>query len=350
MSYEFCDKLKEFKPYTAETGGGFKIKMDANESFVSPNEEFSAVVKEAAASVDLSRYPDPLCSELCSAFAGAYGSEGKYITAGNGSDELISLICGGFMQSGEKAMVITPDFLMYEFYLKLYGCEVVRYEKNDDFTFDVDDMISSCKKQGCRMLIFSNPCNPTSIGLDRGTVRKIITGLENVLVVVDEAYMDFWDQSLIGEIARYDNAILLRTCSKMMGLAALRVGFAVANEKITGILRSIKSPYNVGGVSQAIATAVISHNELLERARRKITVSRNELYLLMNDLSLSKNIKVFETRTNFVTVRMENAKQVYEGLRSESILTRCFDGYLRITACKKAQNRALFEAMMRLCK
>ena len=70
----------------------------------------------------------------------------------------------------------------------------------------------------------------------------------------------------------------------------------------------------------------------------------------MNDLSLSKNIKVFETRTNFVTVRMENAKQVYEGLRSESILTRCFDGYLRITACKKAQNRALFEAMMRLCK
>ena len=200
------------------------------------------------------------------------------------------------------------------------------------------------------MLIFSNPCNPTSIGLDRETVRKIITGLDNVLVVVDEAYMDFWDQSLIGEIARYDNAILLRTCSKMMGLAALRVGFAVANERITGVLRSIKSPYNVGGVSQAVATAVISHGELLERARRKITVSRNELYLLMNDLSLSKNIKVFETRTNFVTVRMENAKQVYEGLRSESILTRCFDGYLRITACKKAQNRALFEAMMRLCK
>ena len=94
------------------------------------------------------------------------------------------------------------------------------------------------------MVIFSNPCNPTSLGLNREQVRRLITSVD-ALVVVDEAYMDFWDQSILQEVHQYDNVIVLRTCSKAVGMAALRLGFAVANPTITRALRAVKSPYTV---------------------------------------------------------------------------------------------------------
>ena len=114
-------------------------------------------------------------------------------------------------------------------------------EKNADFTIDPQRVIDTARREGARLIVFSNPCNPTSVGLSADDARKIIRGTD-ALVVLDEAYMDFWDQSLLREAAQYDNLIILRTCSKAIGLAGIRLGFAVANEMLTRVIRSVKSP------------------------------------------------------------------------------------------------------------
>lgn len=348
MSYELSEKLKKLTPYNP-VSGDYKIRMDANESFVTPYQEYSDLINLAVSQVALKRYPDPYAKRTCEFFARYYGTDPEYVTAGNGSDELISVICNAFTDQGSKAMVLDPDFSMYKFYLTLNNCEIITFNKNEDFTIDTDRLIRECNSNGCGLLIFSNPCNPTSLGLVREQVIKIITSV-NALVVLDEAYMDFWDQSLITQIHEYDNVIMLRTCSKMMGLAALRVGFAIANEQLTTVIRAAKSPYNVNSYSQAAVSAMLAHPEMIKEARRKLLIGRNELYLLLKDMAQSKNITVYPTCTNFVTVAMDNAAEVSECLKRESIIVRDFDGYLRITTGKKAENRALFEALLKICK
>lgn len=126
------------------------------------------------------------------------------------------------------------------------------------------------------MLLFSNPCNPTSLGLKREEVRHLLRSV-NCLVVLDEAYMDFWDQSLLNEAENYDNLILLKTCSKAFGLAGIRLGFAIANPTITNALRAVKSPYNVNSVTQAIGAVVITRTETFEDRTETLIQRRKEL-------------------------------------------------------------------------
>src|SRR5699024_11066858 len=150
----------------------------------------------------------------------------------------------------------------YDFYSHLYELEVVSLEKDDNLEIDVDAAISYINRHNIRAVMLSNPCNPTSIGLAREKTLHLVKSV-NSLVVLDEAYMDFWDESLIDVASKYDNLILLRTCSKAIGLASLRLGFAIANPKLTKALRAAKSPYNVNGISQAMGEIILKDREFL---------------------------------------------------------------------------------------
>lgn len=123
------------------------------------------------------------------------------------------------------------------------------YQKKEDLTIDVDALIAAVNESGAKVVLFSNPCNPTSLGLCREEVRKLITSV-SALVVLDEGYMDFWDQSLLGEVAQYDNLIILRTCSKAFGMAAVRLGFARGKSETDADAARGEIPYNVNSVSQ----------------------------------------------------------------------------------------------------
>ncbi len=110
--------------------------------------------------------------------------------------------------------------------------------------------MQTCQQEGVKLLIFSNPGNPTSVVCPREEVRRLIRGLPDTLVVLDEAYMDFSDQSLLPEFHDYDNLLILRTCSKAFGMAGLRLGFAVGQKRLVDAIKAVKSPYNVNALSQ----------------------------------------------------------------------------------------------------
>lgn len=342
--YILAPKAAALTPYDP-IEGTYRIRLDANESFLLPTDADRQRMAEEAANLALDRYPDPLARRLCAAFAARYGVKSELVTAGNGSDELIFLILSTFLQKGEKVLTLAPDFSMYRFYTSITENPCITLDKGEDLRIDVQQVIDTINREQVRLLIFSNPCNPTSLGLERAGVRRILTETD-ALVVLDEAYMDFWNESMLGEVEQYENLMILRTCSKALGLAALRVGFAVANPRLTGVLRCAKSPYNVNAVSQAMASIVLENPVYLETYREILQQSRDMLLEGLKRLQAQGLLQVAESCTNFAYVRLDDARGIFDALADRGIIVRCFgEDHLRITAGTQAENQEVLAAL-----
>ena len=201
-------------------------------------------------------------------------------------------------------------------------------------------------KEGIRAVLFSNPCNPTSLGLDKADAIKLINSVK-ALVILDEAYMDFWreEESLIKDTAKYDNLIVLRTCSKALGMAGLRLGFAVSNPVITEKLRAAKSPYNVNSLTQQTAEYFLSDKKEMERRIKACRDALSELYNVLCERNYPFFEKIYPSVTNFVFIKTSKAKEIFEHLLSRSVAIRFMGDYLRITAGNHEENMALLEAL-----
>ena len=214
--FQLNEKVKNLTPYEP-ISGTYEIRLDANESFLTFPKEIEDEMVEALKNSALNRYPDPNATKLVKGFADYFKVNPDCVTAGNGSDEIISVIMNAFLQKGDKILTLEPDFSMYRFYAEIAECESVKYQKDNNLDVNIDDVIALANNENVRIVIFSNPCNPTSRIVTKDDVRKLINNIE-ALVVLDEAYMDFAeDESLFGEFENYDNLIILKTCSKALG-------------------------------------------------------------------------------------------------------------------------------------
>ncbi|HIU36398.1 MAG TPA: histidinol-phosphate transaminase [Candidatus Fimenecus excrementigallinarum] len=343
--FELNEKIRNLKPYDPVTGS-YQIRLDANESFVTPSQALREQMDEALCHLHFNRYPDPYAVELRQAFADLYGVPRDCVMAGNGSDEVITVVMNAFLQKGDTVVTLAPDFSMYGFYASLVECKTVAVPKNADCTVDADRVIETVRREKARMLVFSNPCNPTSLVLARETVRKIVSSV-SALVVLDEAYMDFSDQSMLSEFAGYDNLLILKTCSKALGMAALRLGFAVGQQKLIDALQAAKSPYNVNALSQAVGTAVLLSPAYLASSVQRILESRDELYAgfcRLADAFPAAALEICEPAANFLYIRTPRAGAIFEALKAAGIIVRLFDGALRITAGRNYENEAVLRA------
>ena len=216
---------------------------------------------------------------------------------------------------------------------------------------DFDKLILEINNTNARMVIFSNPCNPTSVGFLAKDVKKLIENT-NALIVLDEAYMDFWNQSLLCDVQNYDNLIILRTCSKAIGLASIRLGFAVANTKLINVIKSAKSPYNVNSLTQAVACSLLSQREYIEQSIEAIKNSLDALYFELKKIEkkFPKNLKIYKSNTNFVFIKTQDAKQIFEFLKTNGIIVRNMNGYLRITAGSQDENQKLLNQIKKFYK
>jgi histidinol-phosphate aminotransferase len=347
MSDYVCEKLKRLSPYDPGIDD-CKIHLDANESCMELTDAMKKKIGEKMLDIHYNRYPDPLATEICGLFGMRYGVSPRFVTAGNGSDELITLMLGAFSQRGEKVLLTEPDFSMYRIYCGTAECVPVVIGKNGDLTFDPDEMIERANAEKVRLILFSNPCNPTGQGISRDDVLKIVEKA-HCLVVVDEAYMDFWDQSVLDSAPAAENLIVLKTCSKI-GFAAGRLGFAVANSALTDYLRAAKSPYNINSLTQAAASVFLGEKDYLTGAVEGIKRSRDRLFKALRQLEEKhgKQMHVFGTHTNFVLVKFQDSEPVSDALKSFGISVRLTDGCLRITAGTDKENRELISALSKI--
>ncbi len=348
MPYKLCEKVRKLEPYEP-ISGNYRIRLDANESYYNFPEVIKDEIKNIIGNVDFNRYPDPNSARLIEQFAEYYGISPDNVTASNGSDELLYLLASAMLTKNSRVIVTDPDFSMYSFYSYLSENEIITYRKNDSLNIDVDELIRLAKSENADMIIFSNPCNPTGQGISAEQARRLVKGVD-CLVVLDEAYMDFWNESLIREASRYDNLIVLKTASKAVGSAAIRLGFAVANKTITTALRAVKAPYNVNTVSQEIGRCIYSHKDILDSRREDIIRNTARLYKSIKDITDNYKLpfKVYEPCANFVFIESDKSLSMYEFLLENSIAVRYFKGAdaLRITTGNEEENKeflVLFE-------
>ena len=329
--YTLNDKIKNLVPYEP-ISGTYEVRLDANEC---PDNLPEFVREEIKAEIDrlaFNRYPDPMATAVVEAFTSYYGIDPALVTAGNGSDELIFLIEAAFLEKGDKMLVVSPDFSMYNFYSSICEVECETFIKNDDLDIDADALIEKVNGDGINLVMFSNPCNPTGRGITAEEARRLVTSVD-ALVILDEAYMDFWDQSLLDEVEKYSNLIIFRTASKAVGSAALRLGFAVANETISRAIKAVKSPYNVNSFSQTAGAVIYKNKEYLQNRQKTIVKNRETLYNGLVSLGKSQpDFTPIESVANFVFVRTSRAGEIFAYLKSKSIVVRLMGSYLRITA------------------
>lgn len=340
-------KLLAMTPYDP-TENLYPVKLDANESFFAIPQTVRNRIGKAVEEMDFNRYPDPSCTRLRATAAGAFGVKVENLMAGNGSDELISLIVSAFVPKDGTLMVIEPDFSMYRFYAQLCEVSVLSHEKGPDFRVSPREILEQAAQKRPDVLIFSNPCNPAGQGFTRAQIRLLLKGLPDTLVVVDEAYMDFWDQSMLPELEDYENLMILRTMSKAYAMAGIRLGFAASKRELIEQLDKCRSPFNVNSLTQAAGIAALEDSSW---AREQISQILENKRLLQEQLEAlaeyTKDFQVLESHTNFVLVRTGRCGELYEGLLDRGICVRNFGrlSLLRITAGSREENARLLEAL-----
>ncbi len=329
--YELNQKIKELVPYEP-ISGTYNIRLDANECPDNLPDNILEQFHQKLDEIAFNRYPNPLALRLVQSFARYYGVKPELVTAGNGSDELIFLIESAFLEKGDKMLVVSPDFSMYQFYSSICEVECETFFKNESLDIDVDALIETINANDIKLVLFSNPCNPTGKGITREQAQRLVSSV-SALVILDEAYMDFWTESLLDKIEDYSNLIILRTASKLVGSAALRLGFAVANPVISRAIKAVKSPYNVNSISQAFGEVIYQNREYLQNRQKTIVRNKETLYNGLVDIAKSQtDMTVYSSVANFVFVKTPRAKEIWEYLKTKSIVVRLMGGCLRITA------------------
>lgn len=344
-------RIREMSEYVPDTSCP-RIKLDANESPYETPESVVTAIEKAVSLENINRYPDPEMKELLTAYGRYVNADPENIVAGDGSDELISLIINTFLADGGKAVICEPDFSMYRFYSELSGSETVIYRKKGGMDIDFCELRALCKSEDARLLILSNPCNPTGVIYDRKTVLDLVDSV-NAVVVIDEAYMEFSpkNESVIDASLERENLIVLKTVSKI-GLAGLRCGFAVSNRELISALKKTKSPYNMNTVTQAAVAAALGEMSALNENITKIKAGVRYLYTELKPLEGALGFSLRESSTNFVFLRFEGKEsgcRAVRLLREKGISVRYTGGGMRITAGKPAENEILVNAMKSIC-
>jgi histidinol-phosphate aminotransferase len=337
--------LQNLKPYMVDRAN-YKIRLDANESFIKLDENLLEEMKETVNSALFNRYPDADSERVCALYANYAGILPENVMAGNGSDELIQIIVNTFVEQGEKVVMLNPDFSMYSFYTMVGGGIPVFVETDEEFQVNAQKLIDKIREVKPKMVILSNPSNPTGGIIEREKLIRLVEE-SSCLVVIDEAYYEFYRESLVDVINRYDNLIILRTCSKAVGMAAIRLGFLLTNIELLKELKSVKPPFNVNSISQSFGEVVLNNKQVIDINSYRIIQSRE---LLLEELSKFKQLKLFKTKANFVFLRYEKAEALNKELLKSGIKIRSFgNGRLkncvRITIGNKAQNKELIEVM-----
>ena len=323
------------------------VKLDANEN---PYGTPPAVRRAMAECEVLHIYPDPMQNRLRDALAAHLGLPRENILAGAGADELIDLVMRLVLTPGEAIVNCPPTFGMYPFDADLHGARTILVPRDEAFRLDLAGIGQAVEREAPRLLFVTSPNNPDG-GLITADELAQLLALP-VLVVLDEAYVEFCGRSFAGWVLRHDNLIVLRTFSKWAGLAGVRVGYGIFPSALMPHLWKIKQPYNVSVPAQVAAMAALGAADELMGTVRAIIEERERLQAGLRAIDW---LHAYPSHSNFVLCRVHgrSAWDVKLALRRQGILVRYFDkpgvaDCLRFSVGRPEQTGLLLDALRRL--
>jgi len=300
-----------------------------------------------------SRYPDFTAASLHARLAEFSGWQTKGIVAGNGSNELIQALLMVTVGPGKRVLICEPTFALYRQITTVLGGEVISLPLTLELSYDTDALQRTVRDLQPDVTIVCSPNNPTGCVLDGRDIRALLEST-NGLLVIDEAYHEFAEHSVVTLLPDHENLIVLRTFSKAMALAALRVGYLLAVPGLATEVSKAVLPYNLNAVSQTAAeVAVEMYEDELRPLVRKIITERERLY---RELSTIKSLTPVPSLANFIIVKSAiDPKQVFAELLKRNILIRDVSGhpmlsdYFRLSVGTPEENDLLLSALREIC-
>jgi len=321
------------------------VKLDAMENPYPLPEPLRRKLADVLSRVALNRYPEPNPPKLCELIRRKMAvPQGMEILLGNGSDELIQMLVMALAREGATMMYPTPTFVVYSMSASFMGMRSVPVPLRDDFSLDAEAFIARMRQEKPALVFLAFPNNPTGALYPEADVLRIIEAAPG-LVVLDEAYHVFAGKTFMGALPKYRNLIVLRTVSKL-GLAGIRLGYLAANAEWVRELNKVRPPYNINVLTEAAATFMLEHLDVLEAQAAEIRAERAKLNAGLNALP---GITVFPSAANFFLVRVPDAAKTYEALRKQGVLVRNLHPglaqCLRVTVGTPDENRILLNAL-----
>ena len=323
------------------------IKLNTNENPYPPSPKVYAALRKAINS-SLRLYPEPLSTVLRSAAARVYGVQPSNIIAGNGSDELLSMLLRCFVGPGDRVAFPHPTYSLYDALIEIQDGARTAVDYPGDFSLPV-----TLAAQNAELTFLCNPNAPSGTLVSPTQIEELARSVAGILVV-DEAYIDFAESegaSSIPLIGRLPNLIVLRTFSKSFSLAGMRIGLAFAPVEIIAGLMKVKDSYNLNRLSLVAATAALGDMPWMTRNTRRIQQTRKRLTSALKRIGYH----VYPSHANFVLARKsgENLKRLYEELKRRKVLVRYFDvaglqDCVRITIGTPKEIRELINQMAAL--
>ena len=317
------------------------IKLASNENPLGPSPKALAAMREALERSHF--YPDGGGWALRGAIAEKVGLSRENVILGNGSNEIIEFIGHAFLRPGDEVITARHAFAVYTLMAQLFGAKTVEVP-DPGFTHDLEAMLAAIS-QRTRQVFIANPNNPTGTMVGQDAIDRFMDRVpEEVLVIFDEAYYEFLESppDVLKYVRDGRNVVVMRTFSKIQGLAGLRIGYGLASGEIAGILQKTRQPFNANAIAQAGAAAGMQDEEHMQKTRELTRQGRD---FLQSEFS-SMNLEFVPSAANFVLVRVGDGDKIFEALLRRGLIVRAMRSYklpewIRVSVGTMDQNRRL---------
>lgn len=350
MKRYWSKHIQNVVPYTPgeQPREGKFIKLNTNECPYPPSPKVMEAIR-AAGGEGLRLYPDPECLDLRAAIAQREGLDVNQVFCGNGSDEILAFAFQAFFDPDREVVFPRITYSFYPVYTDFFGLNRREVPMNSDFTDPIELL---CGNNGG--VVLANPNAPTGIAVGLDTVEKLLEANPDVVVIVDEAYVDFGADSAVGLISRYPNLLVVQTASKSRALAGLRVGWAMGDPGLIDGLRCVRdsiNSYTVDRLAQAGAAAAIRDEAYFQSVRRRVMDTRRRTEQTLKE----KGFTVLPSQANFLFVSYpgRDGRALLDGLRERGLLVRWWGrpeirDWLRISVGTDQEMEALTAALEEL--
>jgi histidinol-phosphate aminotransferase len=316
--------------YKVEGGQEAEVKLNQNESPFDLPMWLKEQILDEFRKEPWNRYPDILPYRGMASYASFLGVSPDSVVMSNGSNEMLYTIFMACLGAGRRILIPEPSFSLYQKIALLLQADIVEVPMNADLSFDVDAIVKAAAHEQVDFIVLSTPNNPTGKSLSHEEIERIVSD-SDAIVLVDEAYIEFSCQrSALDLIDRYPNLIVLRTMSKALALAGMRIGFAIANPGLMAEITKPKIPFASSRLAEITLAAVLDHYSLVTDAVRYILAERQRLQAALDGMP---GIFAFESDTNFLIIRVSNASEVFMRLKESGVLVRNVSGYPLMENC-----------------
>lgn len=322
------------------------LKLASNENVLGPSPKAIQAVQKAVHKLHL--YPDGSGRALKEKIARELKVKPAQIILGNGSNEILEFVCRAFLSKGDEVVVPEHTFSMYAAFATIGGAKICKVPLKEA-SLDLDAIRQQVRAK-TKVIFICNPNNPTGTVVSHIELKKMIQKIPpSVVIVIDEAYGDFRSGKGMKpseEFLRRPNVVLLRTFSKIFGLASLRVGYGVAHLELADILNRVRQPFNVNGLAQAAALAGFADKAHQNKSKKMVAEGRSYLTWELRKIGLSP----LPSEANFVCVRVGEAKEIAEEMEKEGVVIRPLGSFglkefIRITVGTLEQNKRVIETL-----